>query len=287
MTNGRRDDIFGPMGPSPIRPRIFSGSALLAGVLVVSVLIGGALVGYHRIAAGLPETIDLKSYQPKSASAFYAKDGSGPGAIYRERRFPVTLDAVPKHVQAAFIAAEDARFYSHPGVDPEGILRAFVKDLLSWDFAQGGSTITQQLARSMLLTREKTISRKLREIILALRIERSNSKAQILETYLNEVYLGRGAYGIEAAAHAYFGKKAADLTIGEAAYLGGLVQNPAKYAPEHANIAETRRKYVLAAMLKMKSISKDQYKKALEQKPVFVLNKADHGLGDSSLQKRF
>ncbi len=287
MTNGRRDDIFGFMGPTPIGPRIIPGSALVAGVLVLFALIGGALVVYHKIAAGLPETIDLKSYQPKGSSKSYSDEGSTSGRFYTERRFPVTLDAVPKHVQAAFIAAEDARFYSHPGVDPEGILRAFVKDLLSWDFAQGGSTITQQLARSMLLTREKTISRKLREIILALRIERSNSKSQILETYLNEVYLGRGAYGIEAAAHAYFGKKTADLTIGEAAYLAGLVQNPAKYAPNHANMAEARRKYVLAAMLKMKSISKDQYKKALQEKPAFVLHGPDHGVGDSSWQKRF
>ena len=222
------------------------------------------------ISAKSSGPIDLKSYHPKTASVLYASDGSLLGSFYSERRFSVALNTVPEHVREAFVATEDARFFSHLGIDPPAILRAFVTDIRKGTFAQGGSTITQQVARSILLTKEKTISRKLREVMLALRIERSNSKAQILETYLNQIYLGRGSYGIEAAAEAYFGKTTPDLTIGEGAYIAGLASNPSKYTPENPEKGEARRQYVLQAMLNLKYISESQYQQASGQKIEFI-----------------
>lgn len=278
---GRTDDPITPrfLWTSGSRVVLTMGAAFI--VAFVSALAVGALAAYLAIAEGLPESIDLKAYRPKTVSVFYADDESVLGLFYNERRFPVALDTVPKHVQDAFVAAEDARFFSHIGIDPSGMMRALVKNLQVGNFAQGGSTITQQVARSILLTREKTISRKLREIILALRIERSNSKAQILETYLNEIYLGRGAYGIEAAAQSYFGKKSTDLTLSEAAYLAGLAASPSRFGPEHSDKAEARRQYVLTSMLKLQTISEAEYKKASEEKLALNPNAPDRGTNKS------
>ncbi|MFZ5864692.1 MAG: penicillin-binding protein 1A [Thermodesulfobacteriota bacterium] len=258
-----------------------SGSPPLLAAAVLGVLLVGFAIAYFSSASGLPESVDRKSYQPKTASVFYAGDGSVLGMFYNERRFPVTLDAVPKHVQDAFVAVEDARFFSHSGIDPVGIMRALIKNLQMGNFVQGGSTITQQTARSILLTRERTIYRKLREMILALRIERNNSKVQILETYLNEIYLGRGAYGIEAAAQSYYKKGTSDLTLSEAAYLAGLAANPSKYSPERGEMAEARRKYALDAMLKLNSISQDDYEKASKQRPVFATSAPERATKES------
>jgi len=233
------------------------------------------------IAEGLPDLVDLKAYQPKTVTEFYAEDGSILGLYYRERRFLVKLDTVPKQVQNAFVAAEDTRFFNHSGVDPWGMVRALIKNVQTGNFAQGGSTVTQQVARSVFLTKQKTISRKIREMILATRIERSNSKAQILETYLNEIYLGRGAYGIEAAAQAYFGKRTADLTISESAYIAGLASRPSISTHGNAETAEARRDYVLKAMLKSNYISTSEFKQASEEKLAFVPSTPDRGSGES------
>ena len=250
-------------------------------MFVVSAMVVGVVAAYLTIASGLPVFVDLKSYQPKTVSEFYAEDGSVLSLYYNERRFLVTLDTVPKQVQNAFVAAEDTRFFNHSGVDPVGIVRALIKDLQTGNFAQGGSTITQQVARSVFLTKEKTISRKIREMILAVRIERSNSKAHVLETYLNEIYLGRGAYGIEAAAQAYFGKTSSDLTISESAYIAGLASNPSRSAPENNEKAEARRDYVLNAMLKSSYISTAEFKQASEEKLAFLPNAPDRGSKES------
>lgn len=259
----------------PLRP--VSAVPPLLWIVVVSAVVVGVIAAYLAIAAGLPESVDLKSYRPKTVSEFYAEDGSVLTLYYNERRFLVALDSVPKQVQNAFVAAEDTRFFSHSGVDPWGIVRALFKDLRTGNFAQGGSTITQQVARSIFLTKEKTISRKLREMILAVRIEHFNSKSQILETYLNEIYLGRGAYGIEAAAQAYFGKTIADLTISESAYVAGLASNPSKSTPENSEEAVARRDYVLNAMLKSNLISTAEFRQASEEKLTFVPNAPGRG----------
>jgi len=176
----------------------------------------------------------------------------------------VPLAELPDYVPKAFIAIEDRRFYSHHGVDPWGIMRAVMHDVLRRGAAQGGSTITQQLAKNLFLTQERTVSRKLQEVALALWLEHKFGKQQILELYLNRVYFGAGAYGVEGAAQRYFGKSARQLTPAEAAMLAGLVQSPSRLAPSHnPDGAERRARLVLAAMAEQKLIGDDAARLAL------------------------
>ena len=176
----------------------------------------------------------------------------------------VPIGELPDYVPNAFIAIEDRRFYSHHGVDPLGIARALVADVLHRGTAQGGSTITQQLAKNLFLTQERTVTRKLQEIVLALWLEHKYSKMQILELYLNRVYFGAGAYGIEGAGQRYFGKSARHLTLPEAAMLAGLVQAPSRLAPNHnPHGAERRAAIVLADMTELKMIAPGAAKLAL------------------------
>ncbi|HXW43030.1 MAG TPA: PBP1A family penicillin-binding protein [Xanthobacteraceae bacterium] len=180
----------------------------------------------------------------------------------------VPLRELPDYVPKAFIAIEDRRFYSHRGVDPWGIARAVIHDVTRRGSAQGGSTITQQLAKNLFLTQERTVSRKLQEVVLALWLEHKFGKAEILELYLNRVYFGSGAYGVEAAAQRYFGKSARHLTLAEAALLAGLVQSPSRLAPSHnPDGAQRRARMVLAAMAEQKFIGEDAEKLALAHPP--------------------
>src|SRR6476659_3852577 len=171
----------------------------------------------------------------------------------------VALKELPPYLPKAFIAIEDRRFYSHHGVDPVGIARAAVTNLLHRGVSQGGSTLTQQLAKNLFLTQERTLQRKLQEVELALWLERKHSKAEILELYLNRVYFGSGAYGVEAAAQRYFGKSAKNVTLAEAAMLAGLVKSPSRLAPNrNPEGAEQRAKTVLTAMAEAKFITEAQ-----------------------------
>ena len=171
----------------------------------------------------------------------------------------VPLKELPPYLPKAFIAIEDRRFYSHYGVDPWGILRAAVANVLHRGVSQGGSTLTQQLAKNLFLTQERTLQRKLQEVELALWLERKHSKAEILELYLNRVYFGSGAYGVEAAAQRYFGKSARNVTVAEAAMLAGLVKSPSRLAPNrNPEGAEKRAQIVLAAMADAKFITQAQ-----------------------------
>ena len=171
----------------------------------------------------------------------------------------VSLKDLPPYLPKAFIAIEDRRFYSHYGVDPLGILRAAVANMLHRGVSQGGSTLTQQLAKNLFLTQERTLQRKLQEAELALWLERKHSKAEILELYLNRVYFGSGAYGVEAAAQRYFGKSAKNVTLAEAAMLAGLVKSPSRLAPNrNPEGAEKRAQTVLAAMADAKFITDAQ-----------------------------
>ena len=176
----------------------------------------------------------------------------------------VPLRELPDYAPKAFVAIEDRRFYWHHGVDPLGILRAIVRDVLHRGATQGGSTLTQQLAKNLFLTQERTLSRKLQEVVLALWLEHKYSKAQILDLYLNRVYFGSGAYGIEAAARRYFGIAAKQLTLPEAAMLAGLVQSPSRLAPNrNPEGAERRAALVITAMAEQRMISEDAAKRAL------------------------
>ena len=183
----------------------------------------------------------------------------------------LSLKQLPSYVPQAFIAIEDRRFYEHYGVDPYGIARALIANVLHRGVSQGGSTITQQLAKNLFLTQERTIHRKLQELLLAFWLERKFSKTQILELYLNRVYFGSGAYGIEQAAQRYFGKSAKHLSLAEAALLAGLVRAPSRLAPtRNFNAAEKRAKIVLKVMAGLHSISKSNERVALAQPPRIV-----------------
>ncbi len=246
-------------------------AAIPLGIIALLTGASGALLGgYLAFSADLPQIPDLQAYRPKTVSTFYAEDGSVIGLFFREKRFPVPLNAIPSHVVNAFLAAEDARFFSHPGVDLIGVTRAVFRNFLVGGYAQGASTITQQVTRNFLLSREKKVSRKIREVILAHRLEKTLTKQRILELYLNEIYMGRGSYGIESAARTYFDKPCKDLTIAEAALLAGFVQNPSKFSqPANLDAALKRRAFVLNAMCKHAFISEKQCNDALAESPVF------------------
>jgi len=190
---------------------------------------------------------------------------------------PVSLKALPKHVPQAFIAIEDRRFYSHWGVDPLGVTRALYANAMRRGVAQGGSTITQQLAKNLFLTQERTLHRKVQELALAFWLEGKFSKTEIIELYLNRVYFGAGAYGIEAAAQRYFGKPAQKLSVAEAAMLAGLVRSPSRLAPSHNPDGAARRaQLVLAAMAEMDFVS-DETAKAAMLKPAQAVKSTGGG----------
>ncbi|MGH8678290.1 MAG: transglycosylase domain-containing protein, partial [Burkholderiales bacterium] len=199
-------------------------------------------------------------YSPPSESTrIYARDGKLIASLYRENRAFLSLREIPLILQQAVIAIEDDRFYSHRGVDARGILRAMIRNVRAAEIIEGGSTITQQLARNLFLTHRRQISRKLAESILAVEIERRLTKQEILERYLNQVYFGQGAYGIELAASVYFGKSARELTLSESALLAGLIRGPSLYAPhQNMTLAKRRQLLVLQRMTELGYISAEQ-----------------------------
>ncbi len=209
---------------------------------------------YHLVATfarDLPRDLAAAlDYRPNRASRVYDRRGDLIGEFFLHKRILVAPERIPRYVRQAFTAAEDGRFWEHPGFDLIGIARAAYTNIRSGATRQGASTITQQVTRMLLLNNERTYERKIKEIILSVRLERELSKADILHLYLNHVYLGRGAYGVQAGAEVYFGKSAKDLTIAEASMLAGLVQAPSRYSP-HRNMpaARARQRYVIERML--------------------------------------
>lgn len=233
-------------------------------------LIGGVSTGvylYVTFSKDLPTIEKLQDYRPKAVSQVFAGDGSLLAEIFDERRYPITFAEIPAHVRNAFVAAEDANFYNHPGIDFISILRAAWVNLQHKASKQGASTITQQLVKSLLLTREKTYTRKIKEAILSYRIENKLSKSEILEIYLNEIYLGSGSYGIKSAANAHFHKDVSKLSIAEAAYLGGLPQKPGRLSmPRFRDEALGRQRYVLRQMFENNFINRADFEKASKEK---------------------
>jgi penicillin-binding protein 1A len=214
-----------------------------AGMLAVAFVI-------RRYEVDLPSTQELKSYHPPQVTRVLAKDGTVIGELFVQRRTLVGIANVPDHVKHALLAAEDAAFYQHKGLDYLGMLRAIVVNLRSSRARQGGSTITQQVVKNVLLTPERTFDRKMREVILARRIEQELTKDEILELYLNHIYFGHGRYGVEEACRYYFGKSVREATLAEAALLAGIVKGPSVYSPRvRMDKALARREYVLGQML--------------------------------------
>lgn len=207
----------------------------------------------------LPNTNDLESLKFKTATQVFDINGQLISKLFEENRIVVSINNVSPYVQQAIIANEDSRFYKHLGIDPIGILRAVWVDIRRGEIVEGGSTITQQLAKNMFLTQEQTWIRKLKEALLALIIERKFSKQEILQAYLNQVYFGEGAYGIEAASQVYFGKHANELSLAESALLAGLPRGPNIYSPYiDSKAALERRNVVLNGMVKEGYISEAQ-----------------------------
>jgi penicillin-binding protein 1A len=218
----------------------------LAGVVLVLALAAGAYVYFDR---DLPSVDALRSYQPPQVTKVTCADGSVCAEFFRERRTLVRIEDLPPHVKNAFLAAEDAAFYQHEGLDYVGMTRALVKALRPGSRLQGASTITQQVCKNLLLTSERKLGRKARELILTPRLEKALTKDQILNLYVNQIYFGNGRYGVEEAALFYFGKHAKDLSVGEAASLAGTVQLPHRINPlTNVVKAKKRQEYVLGQM---------------------------------------
>lgn len=259
--------------PSPFKkaPKSSVGRWVLSaavGMVCLLFLAAGLAVFafYIQLNGSLPSTESLKNYHPPLVSSVYARDGSLIGEFYTERRFLVPLKQMSPHVIRAFLAAEDVRFYEHAGVDLQGIVRAFVKNLQAGEIVQGGSTITQQVVKSLLLTPERTWVRKLKEAMLAYRIDQSLSKDQILGLYLNQIYFGSGAYGVEAASQTYFSKHASELTLAQATLLAGLPKAPSRFSPfQDLSAARERQKYVLQRMVEVGFISAQTADKAFAE----------------------
>jgi penicillin-binding protein 1A len=220
-------------------------------VPVPAVDLGDVIDFYNKAAADLPDHAKLKGMKLPGASVVLDRKGERFAEVFEEnqRRVWVVLADIPEHVQKAFLAAEDKRFYQHKGIDERGLIRAFVGNLAQSGRPQGGSTITQQVVKNLLVGEDLSYDRKIREMIVATRVERTLSKAEILELYLNSVYLGRGSWGIELAARSYFGKPAKELTLEEGAMLAGLTKGPNYFNPDrHPGRAQERLAYVLSRM---------------------------------------
>jgi 1A family penicillin-binding protein len=220
-------------------------------VAVSAVDLGEVIDFYNKATADLPDHTKLKGMKLPGASIVLDRKGERFAEVFEEnqRRVWVPLSDIPEHVQKAFLAAEDKRFYQHKGIDERGLIRAFIGNLASSGRPQGGSTITQQIVKNLLVGEDLTYERKIREMIVASRVEQTLSKAEILELYLNSVYLGRGSWGIELAARSYFGKPAKELTLEEGALLAGLTKGPNYFNPDrHPGRAQERLAYVLSRL---------------------------------------
>ncbi len=233
---------------------------------VVSLLVILVLVVVAYIETTLPSVESIKEMTLAVPLRIFSSDGKLIGQFGEERRTPITLDQVPKNLINAVLATEDRRFYDHPGVDLRGLIRAGVKVLSNASMKQGGSTITMQVARNYFLSRQKTIIRKVSEILLALKIEKEFNKDEILELYLNKIYFGKRAYGVQAAAEVYYGTTIDQLSLAQMAMLAGLPQAPSSINPIHdPEAALKRRKYVLDHMLAYEFITEQEYQKAVEE----------------------
>lgn len=241
-------------------------------------------VAFKVYLASLPPIRNLDEFKPNIVTKFYSSDGEVIKTFTAFTFSKVDLADIPDKLQKAVIATEDKNFYNHNGYDLSGLVRSTMANVIAGHVVQGASTITQQLARILFLSNEKTFTRKIKELIVAVRIEKTIPKDKILEMYLNNVYLGSGAYGVAGAAQIYFNKKLNRLTLGECALIAGLPQAPSVYSPFHdKDLAIKRRNKVLKRMYRMNFITKDEYEDALKEKlhlnplpEIYTLNKAPY-----------
>ncbi|HHX4053999.1 MAG: penicillin-binding protein 1A [Burkholderia contaminans] len=264
--DGRRTQRSGGGG----RGRSFGSRVMLwfAGLIATLAIVGALIVGYALVvmAPQLPSLDALTNYQPKVPLRVFTADHVLIGEFGEERRSLVRFQDIPDVMKKAVLAIEDYRFYEHGGVDFVGILRAGVADLMHGGARQGASTITMQVARNFFLSSEKTYTRKIYEMLLAYKIEKALTKDQILELYMNQIYLGQRSYGFAAAARVYFGKDLKDITLAEAAMLAGLPKAPSAYNPVvNPKRAKVRQEYILKRMLEVGYITQPQYDAAVKE----------------------
>jgi penicillin-binding protein 1A len=230
---------------------------------VFSGIMAGAFIA---LTHDLPQIRSLETFIPSSVTRIYSSNKVLLAELYLEKRDPVPLKAIPFYLKKALIATEDRKFYQHSGVDLKGVLRAIISNIRAGEYVEGASTITQQLAKTLFLTPRKTLLRKIKEAFLAFQLERRYTKDEILELYLNQVYFGSGAYGVESAAVIFFGKRAKDLELAECALIAALPKAPSRYSPlVDSNLAVKRRNIVLKQMKDTSIISETAFKKAKKE----------------------
>ena len=254
-----------------LRSRAFKWLLASTGLLVVAG-IGGSIAFYLTFVRDLPDLRTIEDYRPPITSRVVDRNGEELGAFFKERRSLAPIDTLPRHLVQAFVAGEDSSFFEHAGIDYRSILRAVWVNLRAGgEIKQGASTITQQMVKGLLLSPERKFRRKIREMILAHRIEKSFSKQEILYLYLNQIYFGHGAYGIREAARTYFGKDTLELNVSESALLAGLPKAPSRYSPfQNLEAAEERRRYVLSRMHAEGYLSAADYSTSIAELPVLV-----------------
>ncbi len=240
------------------------------------VIITGIYLAYSSVKKSLPDIIKMEDYKPLLVSQVYDRDNKKIGEFFRERRVLIPYKDIPQMVVNAFLAAEDDQFFQHKGINLQALFRAFLANMRAGRNVQGGSTITQQVAKTLLLSNEKTITRKLRDILLAMQMEKNLSKEEILYLYLNQIYFGQGAYGIEMAAQTYFKKPAKQLTLPEAAMLAGLPKAPSDFSPvKNPSRSKERQIYVLHRMADVNYIKKEEAESAVKE-PLKVYLREDY-----------
>jgi penicillin-binding protein 1A len=264
-----------------LKRRLLRWMLMFGALLTITIGFAG-LLAYGYFAREVPDFDSIADYRPKLVTRVYDQSGQVIGEFYRERRIVLPYDRIPAKMVQAILASEDDRFFDHQGIDYWGIVRAGFANVKAGRVVQGGSTITQQVAKSLLISQEgyekgkaKKISRKIKEAILARRLEKKLSKEEILTLYLNQIFLGNNAYGVEAAAENYFRKTVDQMNVAEFALLGGLPQAPSRYSPfQHPQRAKARREYVLRRMLEEGFITQAELDEAKET-PITVYPAAD------------
>jgi penicillin-binding protein 1A len=235
---------------------------LMFAAMAIGLLVGG----FAAFSRDLPQIESLKSFKPSALSRVYDRNGVLLAEFYAEKRDPVPLSSIPEALTMALLETEDRKFYAHSGVDLRGIARALIRDILAGEFIEGASTLTQQLAKTLFLTSNKTLLRKIQEAVLAFQLERRYTKDEILEFYLNQVYFGSGAYGVESAARIFFGKHVGDLTLAECALIAAMPRSPSRYSPlVNPELARTRRDIVLKILKSRGRIDDAVYQAATEE----------------------
>jgi penicillin-binding protein 1A len=263
--------------------KIIKWLTLLTVLLSICLIFAGYLF-YKELEKDLPDVKQLQNVQYQVPLSIYSADNLLIARFGEKKRFPIVIEDVPQQLINAFLAAEDDRFFSHPGVDYKGLLRAVTQLILTGKKKQGGSTITMQVTRNFLLSREKTYIRKIKEIILALKIEQEYSKDKILQLYLNKIYLGHRSYGIVAAAQTYYGKPLAELNLAQHAMIAGLPKAPSSYNPiTNPERALLRRNYVLKRMLELNSIDQAEFDSAFHAPVTASLEREDAELKASHI----